>query len=278
MHPQTTATQARRAGPSLDQPTPARSAPEPGLGHDQPSAAVEARRAGASLDHPRPARAAPQPGLGLDHPGPAVQAWPRGFGLYQVKPAFQARLAGLADLLAARGVHPDVLTFAGVGCGLAGGAALAAGLVLNQPALLAAVPPAAFARLTCNALDGMVAIRAGKTRPWGKVLNEFCDRIADLAFLAPLLLVQDSNPTLVTAALCTTLLVSYLGVLAEAAGAPRQYGGVLGKADRMLFLGLATAATAATGSPVPLQLLPYVLLIGGALTLMERGKQTHAAL
>src|SRR6266566_1431628 len=156
-----------------------------------------------------------------------------GVGLYEIKPAFQNRLAGLADFLTARGVHPDVLTFAGLGCAVAGGAVLGAGMALHQPAWLWCVPLLVFARLAFNALDGMVAVRAGVARPWGKVLNEFCDRLADLAFLAPLLLVIGQNTLLVVAALCVMLLVSYLGVLAEAAGAARQYGGVMGKADRM---------------------------------------------
>jgi phosphatidylglycerophosphate synthase len=201
-----------------------------------------------------------------------------GLGLYDIKPAFQQRLAGLADGLTVFGVHPDVLTLAGLACALAGGAALAGGLALNQPALLWCVPLFAVARLAFNALDGMVAVRAGVARAWGKVLNEFSDRLADLAFLAPLLLVPGMNALLVAGALCMTLLVSYLGVLAEAAGAGRQYGGVMGKADRMACLALATVATAATGSPLALQLLPYVLLCGGALTLVERGVRTHAVL
>lgn len=201
-----------------------------------------------------------------------------GVGLYDIKPAFQHRLAGLADRLTALGVHPDVLTLAGLACAVAGGAALAGGLALNQPAWLWCVPLLVIARLAFNALDGMVAVRARVARAWGKVLNEFADRLADLAFLAPLLFVPGANTLLVTAALCMTLLVSYLGVLAEAAGAARQYGGVMGKADRMACLALATVVTAATGSPLALQALPFVLLIGGALTLVERGARTHAVL
>jgi phosphatidylglycerophosphate synthase len=159
-----------------------------------------------------------------------------------------------------------------------GGAALLLGLLLHQPAWLWGVPFFAFARLAFNALDGMVAVRAGVARPWGKVLNELADRLADLALLAPLLLVSGLNTILVTVALCMTLLVSYMGVLAEAAGAARQYGGVMGKADRMAWLALATVATAASGSLLSLQILPYVLLIGGCLTLVQRGVRTHAAL
>jgi CDP-diacylglycerol--glycerol-3-phosphate 3-phosphatidyltransferase len=197
-------------------------------------------------------------------------------GLYAVKPAFQRRLVGIAAWLAARGVHPDLLTYGGVGCGLLGGIALATGLA--RPALLWAVPPLVFVRLGLNALDGMVAARRGLARAWGKVLNEFCDRLADLAFLAPLLLVPGAYPALVTAALCATLLVSFLGVLAEAAGAGRQYGGVMGKADRMLWLALACVATAVTGQLLALRALPAVLLTGATITLIQRGGRTHAAL
>ncbi len=197
-------------------------------------------------------------------------------GLYALKPGFQRRLDGTAGWLAARGVHPDLLTHGAVVCGLLGGMALAAGLA--QPALLWAVPPLACIRLALNALDGMVAIRRGLARPWGKVLNEFCDRLADLAFLAPLMLVPNSSPLLVTAALCATLLVSFLGVLAEAAGAGRQYGGVMGKADRMLWLALACAATAASGQLLVLRALPALLLAGATITLIQRGARTHAAL
>jgi phosphatidylglycerophosphate synthase len=190
-------------------------------------------------------------------------------GLYAHKPGFQRRLAGAADWLAGRGVHPDGVTYTAMGCAVLGGLALMAGLA--NAALLWLVPPLAGLRLTLNALDGMIATRRGLARPWGKVLNEFTDRVADLAFLGPLLLVPGANTVLVTAALCLTLLVSFLGVLAEAAGAGRQYGGLMGKADRMLWLSLACAASAATGSLLPLRALPLVLIGGGLVTLVQRG-------
>jgi CDP-diacylglycerol--glycerol-3-phosphate 3-phosphatidyltransferase len=197
-------------------------------------------------------------------------------GLYAAKPRFQRRLARLASWLAQRGVHPDVVTYAGLACAALGGAALAFGF--EHTVWLWAVPVLAAARLTCNALDGMIATRAGLARPWGKVLNEVCDRLADLAFLAPLLLLPANSVPIVCGALLATLLVSYLGVLSEAAGAGREYGGCMGKADRMLWLGLAAAICAATGDLLVLQLLPVFLLVGALLTLAQRGGRIHAAL
>ena len=197
-------------------------------------------------------------------------------GLYAVKPRFQQLLDGPANALVARGVHPDVLTFAGLGCALVGGAAMVAGA--EQPTFLWLVPAAAAARLAFNALDGMVAVRGGTARPWGKVLNELCDRLADIAFFAPLLLVPNTTATVTIAALLGVLLVSYLGVLGEAAGARREYGGILGKADRMLVLGAAAAATAAGGDFVFLRLLPALLVMGSVATMVQRARRIHAAL
>jgi CDP-diacylglycerol--glycerol-3-phosphate 3-phosphatidyltransferase len=197
-------------------------------------------------------------------------------GLYAAKPRFQRRLDRLATWLAKRGVHPDVVTYAGLGCAALGGVALAFGL--EHTVWLWTVPVLVALRLTCNALDGMIATRAGLARPWGKVLNELCDRLADLAFLAPLLLVPATNVSIVCAALLATLLVSYLGVLAEAAGASREYGGFMGKADRMLWLGLAAAISVASGDLLVLRLLPVFLLGGAVLTLVQRGGRIHAAL
>jgi CDP-diacylglycerol--glycerol-3-phosphate 3-phosphatidyltransferase len=171
------------------------------------------------------------------------------------------------------------LTYAAVGCAAVGGGLLSLGLL--QPSrlwLLWLLLPLIVARLALNALDGMVATRSGRARPWGKVLNEFADRLADLALLGPLLLVPGVNRWLAVAALCSTLLVSYLGILAEAVGAGRQYGGPMGKADRMAWLGLAAAMTAASGSFLPLAMLPGVLVLGALLTLLARGVRTHAAL
>ena len=196
-------------------------------------------------------------------------------GLYSIKPRFQSLLAPLADGLAGRRVNPDELTFAALGCGVLGGLALS--LSPRMPLLLWTIPPLIVARLGLNALDGMVATRRGVARPWGKVLNELCDRLADLAFFWPLLVVPTVSPLWASAALASMLLVAFVGVLGEAVAGVRQYGGCMGKADRMVCLGLAAAASALLTSSVPLQLLPIVIVGGGLLTLVQRLERIHAA-
>ena len=197
-------------------------------------------------------------------------------GLYTVKPRFQALLAPLAQGMANQRVNPDVLTVAAVGCGLLGGAAL--GLSPQQPLLLWTIPPLVALRLGLNALDGMVATRRGVARPWGKVLNELCDRLADLAFFWPLLILPAVSPVWAVASMGAMLLVAFIGVLSETVTGVRQYGGPMGKADRMACLGLAAAATALLGTWATMQILAIVMVGGGLLTAYQRLERTHAAL
>jgi CDP-diacylglycerol--glycerol-3-phosphate 3-phosphatidyltransferase len=197
-------------------------------------------------------------------------------GLYAVKPRFVAALTGPADWLAARRVDPDALTAAGVACALAVGAGLAATGVETRLALLAA--PLALARLTFNALDGLVARRARTARPWGALVNELGDRVADLGVFAGLALVPGVSVGLVGAAAALSLLASHVGVAVEAAGGRRLRGGPMGKADRMAALAVAALASGLTGDLTFLRLLPAVVLAGAVATLLLRLMEARGAL
>jgi CDP-diacylglycerol--glycerol-3-phosphate 3-phosphatidyltransferase len=196
-------------------------------------------------------------------------------GLYTIKPAFQRTLRPVEDWLVARRVHPDRLTLAALGVALIGGAALALSPV--APGLLLLVSVAALARLALNALDGLVARRLGLARPWGEVVNELGDRLADLAFFGGLLLRPEARLELGAAALAAMLLSSYVGLLGKAAGGRRQYGGVLGKADRMLLLALAAPMLPVHGALVVNGVLALTL-VGALATLAQRLRAVAADL
>jgi CDP-diacylglycerol--glycerol-3-phosphate 3-phosphatidyltransferase len=197
-------------------------------------------------------------------------------GVYAMKPAFQRSLGGVEDWLVARRVHPDVLTLGALGLALVGGALLYA--AAWAPGLLLAVPLVALGRTALNALDGLVARRTGLARPWGEVLNELGDRLADVALLGGLALAPTTDGRLGAAALVAVLLSSYLGVASKAAGGPRQYGGLMGKADRMLYLALAALLAGLAGRPEWLNGYLALVLVGGLATLAQRGRQTYVAL
>ena len=157
-------------------------------------------------------------------------------GIYAINPWWQSRLAGIESALVKRHVHPDVITFAGVVCaGLLGAALFGSG---QWPLLALAVPPLAVGRLAANALDGLVARHTGLARPRGELFNECCDRISDILVFVGLAFTRQVLASLAWGVLVLALLISYVGITAKAAGGKRQFGGLLAKADRMIYLAL----------------------------------------
>jgi phosphatidylglycerophosphate synthase len=166
--------------------------------------------------------------------------------LYDVKPRFRALLQGMVPLL--KSIHPDWITLAALGCSIAA-AALFQIAGVHRWAFLA-IPLLLFVRIALNALDGMVAQATGKARPFGEVLNEATDRLSDAVILLGIAISPLSSLLWGTAAAAAVLFSSYVGILGKAVGSGRQYGGVLGKADRMLYLGLTCVAAFFLGNPI----------------------------
>jgi len=188
-------------------------------------------------------------------------------GVYAVKPRFQTSLRRLELRAIDAGVTADQLTTAGTACAV--GAAIMVLISALNPVWLLAVPPLVLMRLACNALDGMVAADTRTARPLGQVYNEFSDRLADIAILLAITL-RSGSLLLGAVAMALVLLSSYLGTVAAAAGGSRQYGGVMGKADRMLVLAMA-APTAAFMTEWP-ALTGYLAVIaaGSVITMWQR--------
>ena len=102
---------------------------------------------------------------------------------YRSKQAIVARLDGVVGRLAAAGVSPDAVTVSAIPLAVLGGVCLLASPVV--PLALVVVPVAAGLRLATNLVDGALARATGRTHARGELLNELCDRIADLALLGP---------------------------------------------------------------------------------------------
>ena len=164
--------------------------------------------------------------------------------LYDIKPRFRQLLIPVADRLA--WIRPDWITVAGLGASILAFLCLLA--APTKPWLLLLVPWWLFARIACNALDGLVAQRTSKARPFGEVLNEGTDRLADVVLLLGLGVTSLASFPLAALATVAVLLSSYAGILGKAVGVNREYGGVLGKADRMLWMGLTALMTWKMGS------------------------------
>ncbi len=195
-------------------------------------------------------------------------------GIYAIKPAFQRSLHGVEDWLVQQHVHPDVLTFAALALSLAGGVLLYFAGSLPRWLLLL-VPVVALGRTALNALDGLVARRTGTARPWGEVLNEACDRLADLALFGGLAFAPYSNIYLGAATLAAMLFSSYLGVLSKAAGGPRVYTGIMAKADRMIFLALGALIALSLNDLRVLSHLQAIVLAGVIVSSIQRLVRIH---
>jgi CDP-diacylglycerol--glycerol-3-phosphate 3-phosphatidyltransferase len=190
--------------------------------------------------------------------------------LYATKGAVNARLVPLVDRLASAGVTPDQVTVAAVPVAL-----VAAGCLLASPAVPAlylVVPLLVMVRIVLNLIDGNMARRTGSIHPRGELYNEVGDRLADIAFLAPVAFLPGASPHLVLLGVLMGVMASYIGITAKAAGGERIYRGVLSKPGRMALLvgcciiafALGPTDTRAWAAFGPL------LLIGTALTVFER--------
>ena len=129
-----------------------------------------------------------------------------------------------------------------------------------------------------DGLDGRLARLTNTTSRRGDYLDHVVDRYADLAILLGLTLSPLADGTWGLFAIVGTFLTSYMGTQAQALGLGRNYGGWLGRADRLVILiavptlwWLATAMGLAwPWSMTPLTLTLAYFAIVGNLTALQR--------
>jgi archaetidylinositol phosphate synthase len=138
-----------------------------------------------------------------------------------------------------------------------------------------------FANGWLDLLDGALARELGVESATGDLVDHVLDRYADLAIVGGLAAGIDAF-ALGFLAVTGVLLTSYLGTQAQALGAGRTYGGLVGRADRLAFVSLGTGlawvspATVAGLSLVAWTLL--VLAVAGHATAMQRSVLVYRSL
>jgi CDP-diacylglycerol--glycerol-3-phosphate 3-phosphatidyltransferase len=180
-------------------------------------------------------------------------------GLYGLKPWYAGRLGLIRRWLVAADVSPNVVTAAGIAFGCGAGAALA----LLRPGVLAGLVVAALlaARLACANLDGGIARDGGRATPFGAVLNELGDRLAELAVLAGCLAIAPA--WLVCSAALAATLPSWVALAGASAGFGRVQGGPVGKTERCLLLALLAGTGLVT-------VFLAIIAVGSAVTTVVR--------
>ncbi|MEA2055178.1 MAG: CDP-alcohol phosphatidyltransferase family protein [Candidatus Thermoplasmatota archaeon] len=92
-----------------------------------------------------------------------------------------------------------------------------------------------------DALDGKVARLKNKATPKGDFIDHSIDRFADVFIVGGLASSPWCSPLVGIVAISGMLLTSYMGTQAQAVGYGREYGGLLGRADRLVILIFAPA-------------------------------------
>lgn len=123
-------------------------------------------------------------------------------------------------------------------------------------------------------VDGSLARRLGTESPGGDLLDHVLDRYADLAIVGGLAAGQDAY-ALGLLAVTGVLMTSYLGTQIQAVGLGREYGGLLGRADRLALVGAVGALAFLVPGPVVatltvVELLLVLFAVVGHVTALQR--------
>ncbi|MBN1306931.1 MAG: CDP-alcohol phosphatidyltransferase family protein [Chitinispirillaceae bacterium] len=190
--------------------------------------------------------------------------------LESLKPLYTNTLRPVARLFLKTGVHPNHLTLLGLLFFIAGGALSAR--ALWHWALLPIIIGAFM-----DGLDGLLARESGKKSDFGAILDSSCDRLTEMALLGGLSMYyfhadrfRFYGTMLCYAALCSSVMVSYVKARCEAAGTfcPR---GLLQRPERIILLCIGLL----TGPLVMPWILGAITLLG-AFTVIERLIQANA--
>ncbi len=141
-----------------------------------------------------------------------------------------------------------------------------------------------------DALDGKIAKITGKASKRGDFLDHTIDRYSDIFILVGITLGPLSRTWLGLFAILGVLMTSYMGTQADAVGVSRDYGGIAGRAERLVlliifsFLYFALFETGWTSlqiTGIELTLFEILMIwfaIAGNLTAISRGINTWSKL
>jgi phosphatidylglycerophosphate synthase len=182
----------------------------------------------------------------------------------------------IADPMAAAaerlGISPNQLSI--LSLLFAAAAALLYYLSVSRKELLYAAAMLVFLNALFDLTDGALARRTGKAALRGDFLDHVIDRYADIAILAGIVFAGYAPWPIGFLAAVGVLLTSYIGTQAQALGLGRHYGGVMGRADRLMVIIIATIANslypqAIAGQPI-LGWLMVAILLSSQITALQR--------
>jgi archaetidylinositol phosphate synthase len=181
------------------------------------------------------------------------------------------RLLGPWVRAAARlGLSPDQVSVLAFGVAVAAAGAFAVG----EPLFYVAGAVCVLLNGWLDLVDGALARHLEVSSDGGDLLDHVLDRYADIAVIAGFT-VGVGAYALGFLAVTGVLMTSYMGTQIQAVGIGREYGGLLGRADRLALMGLVGLVAAVYSAPIVAGLSVVGLLLAlfaavGHLTAVQR--------
>ena len=177
--------------------------------------------------------------------------------LDQFRPHVQGIVQPVVNLIRKLGLTPNGLSVASFFVSILAGIAFYAGGVVLGVVMVAL-------NAVFDALDGALARDMGVASPRGDFLDHVIDRYADIFIITGIFAGGAAPWPIGVFALTGVLMSSYLGTQAQAVGVGRYYGGILGRADRLVLIMIAGALTVLIpGEIYGLNYLGWLLVIFG---------------
>ena len=137
-----------------------------------------------------------------------------------------------------------------------------------------------------DALDGRVARLQKISSKRGDLLDHVFDRYADIFIILGITFSTYGNVSIGLAAIIGVMLTSYMGTQSQALGLKRNYAGILGRADRLVFMLVAiilqiiiTGSVLVYGIKIDVStILLLWFAIGGNITALMRFRDAYVAL
>jgi CDP-diacylglycerol--glycerol-3-phosphate 3-phosphatidyltransferase len=140
----------------------------------------------------------------------------------------------LADYFVRCEVSPDTVSLASLICAFFAGLSFYYSPAANEFVLLAGIMVIFNSLL--DALDGLIARKSNKATPRGDFLDHVIDRYSDVFIICSIFFAGYVHWKIGVAAIVGVMLTSYLGTQAQALNLGRYYGGIMGRADRLVVI------------------------------------------
>ncbi|MDY0128962.1 MAG: archaetidylinositol phosphate synthase [Methanosarcina vacuolata] len=143
----------------------------------------------------------------------------------------------LADYFIRYDVSPNTVSIASLICAFFAGLSFYYSPASREFILLAGI--LVILNSIFDALDGIIARKSNRATPRGDFLDHVIDRYSDVFIICSIFFAGYVSWQLGVTAIVGVLLTSYLGTQAQALSLGRYYGGIMGRADRLVVIILA---------------------------------------